>query len=128
MFYFSVGNIYNPANPNGSFRGLDKKGARMDHLIIGALAVIMIWVISDINRKRKLNLKKWQWILSMLWVLYGVFILELIVGFLGEDQPKAALVMGLITGLPAIIWAVLLTRFIFFRKSRPFSLGFPISS
>jgi len=35
------------------------------------------------------------------------------VGFLGEGAPQAALVMGLVTGIFAVIWAVLLGRFVF---------------
>lgn len=97
---------------------MSEKRANMDHLIIGALAVTVVWSLSKITVKRKLNLKIWQWILTLLCVLYGVFVLELIVGFIGEGQPRAALVMGLITGFPAIIWAVLLARFVFFIKDQ----------
>ena len=44
---------------------------------------------------------------------YAVFNLELIVGFFSEGAPQAALVMGGMTGIVAIVWGVLLKRFVF---------------
>jgi len=49
-------------------------------------------------------------------LFYAVFVLEVIVGFLGEGAPQAALVMGLLTGIIAIVWGVLLKRFVFVNK------------
>lgn len=85
----------------------------MVHILIGALAVAVIWFLVRTARKRNLILKWWAWTLAVLFVFYTVFVLELIVGFLGEEAPRAALVMGSITGLPAVVWGVLLGRFVF---------------
>ena len=83
------------------------------HLLIGALAMTGFFLLVDYVRKREINLTWWHWTLTVLGILYTVFVLELIVGFLGEGAPQAALVMGLITGIVAIVWGVLLRRFVF---------------
>ena len=88
------------------------------HLLIGALAMASLFLLMNYARKNKLNLKWWQWLLTSLAVLYAVFVMETIVGFLGEGAPQAALVMGLITGIFAIIWGVLLKRFIFIKTAQ----------
>jgi len=51
-------------------------------------------------------------------LLYAGFVLEVIASFLEEGAERAALVIGLILGFIAILWAVLLGRFIFSRKTK----------
>lgn len=83
------------------------------HLLIGAIAMACFFWLVNYAGKKGLKLAWWHWLLTVLAILYSVFVVELIVGFLGEGAPQAALVMGLITGLVAIIWAVLLRRYVF---------------
>ena len=83
------------------------------HLLIGALATAVLLFLVDYSRKNGMKLTWWQWLLTVLGVLYTVFVLELIVGFLGEGAPRAALVMGLVTSIIAVVWGVLLRRFVF---------------
>ena len=83
------------------------------HLLIGAAAMFVLVLLYEFARKKELKITWWQWLLTVLGVLYAVFVVELIAGFLGENAPQAALVMGLITGILAVIWAVLLGRFVF---------------
>lgn len=83
------------------------------HLLFGALAMAGILSLFDYARKNKIEPKWWHWLLTVLCIVYTVFVLELIVGFLGEGSPQAALVNGLITGFVAVVWAVLLRRFVF---------------
>ena len=83
------------------------------HLLIGALAMAGLFMLVDYVRKNEMKLTWWHWSLTVLGILYAVLVLEMIVGFLGEGAPQAALVMGLVTGIVAIIWGVLLRRFIF---------------
>ena len=85
------------------------------HLIIGALAMMGALALFDYTRKNQFKVTWWQWLLTALGILYAIFVLELIVGFLGEGAGQAALVMGLITGIIAVIWGVLLARFVFKR-------------
>lgn len=83
------------------------------HLLIGALAMAALFFLFNYAQSNELQLKWWHWLLTVFGVLYAVFVLELIAGFLGEGAPRAALVMGLITGIIAVIWGVLLGRFVF---------------
>ena len=87
-------------------------------LLIGAVAMAVVWLLFSYARKRNLTLTWWQWAATVLGVIYAVFVLEVIVGFLQEGEPRAALVMGLITGIFAVVWGVLLGRFVFFKASK----------
>lgn len=90
----------------------------MISIIIGAL--IMAGILFTINyaRKRKLHIFWWQWILTFLGFGYTTFVLKMIESFLVEGAIKAALVMGVIFGFIAVLWGVLLARFIFLRKTK----------
>lgn len=83
------------------------------HLFIGALGMAGLVLLVDYVQRTGMKLTWWRWLLTVLGIVYAVFVLELIVGFLGEGAPQAALVMGLITGIVAVIWGVLLGRFVF---------------
>jgi hypothetical protein len=85
------------------------------HLTIGAIAMAGIFLLINYTQKQDIKLSWWQWALTVLGVIYGIFVLELIVGFIGEGAGQAALVMGLLTGVVAVIWGVLLGRFVFNR-------------
>ncbi len=88
------------------------------HLLIGALTTGTIWFLSGYADRNQITLIWWQWVVTILGVLYSAFVLEVIFGFLVEGVPKAALVIGLITGIAAVIWGVLLGRFVF-SKPQP---------
>ena len=85
------------------------------HILIGALAMASLLLLADYARKNDLTLKWWHWLLTLLGIIYAVFVLELIVGFFGEGAPQAALVMGGMTGIGAVVWGVLLKRFVFVK-------------
>ena len=85
------------------------------HLLIGALAATGLLLLVDYARKNDLTLKWWHWLLTVLGILYAVFVLELIVGFFSEGVPQAALVMGGMTGIVGVVWGVLLKRFVFVK-------------
>ena len=82
------------------------------HFFIGAIAMACLAFLVDFTRKNEITLKWWGWLVTVLGVLYAAFVLEVIAGFLGEGAPRAALVMGLVTGIVAVIWGVLLSRFV----------------
>ena len=86
------------------------------HITIGGIAASAIFWLIGYTEKKQISLTWWHWLLTVLGILYAVFVLELIYGFLGERAPQAALVMGLITGIVAVIWGVLLGRFVFKKK------------
>ena len=83
------------------------------HLLIGALAGAGLLLLVDYARKNERGIKWWHWLLTISGIIYAVFVLEMIVGFLSEGAPQAALVMGGGAGILAVIWGVLLRRFIF---------------
>jgi hypothetical protein len=82
-------------------------------LVIGMLAATVLLLLVNHARQRGLKVTWWGWLLTVLGILYAVFVLELIVAFLGEGSGQAAAVVGLILGVPAAIWGVLLGRFAF---------------
>jgi len=83
----------------------------MLNLILGALAAAGLFLLINYTRQKKMKLVWWQWSLTILVMLYTVFVLEVIAGFLAEGATQAALVMGLVTGILAVIAWVLLARF-----------------
>ena len=85
----------------------------MAHFFIGVLVTAVFWLLTTYVRNNNLHLTWWHWVLTVLGLAYTVFVLELIVGFIAEGEPRAALVMGLLTGIVSIIWGVLLSRFVF---------------
>ena len=85
----------------------------MVHLIIGAIAMAGLLLIFDYSQKHSIHLTWWQWGVTLLGVLYAVFVLEVIVSFLSEDLARGALVMGTLLGFVAVVWGVLLSRFVF---------------
>ena len=88
----------------------------MIHILIGAVTTAALIRIIQSTAKRKLAVKWWQWLLTVLCFVYLVFVLEVVVSFLREGSPKAAMVNGAILGFVAVVWAVLLARFIFTRR------------
>lgn len=85
----------------------------MFHFIIGALVVASLWLLVEIARKNSIQVKAWGWMLTVLGVVYAAFVLEVIFGFIAEGAGMAALVVGIILGLVAVVWGVLLSRFAF---------------
>jgi hypothetical protein len=90
----------------------------MIHLLIGGLALGVFFLLLNAVRIRKLRIRWWQWILTIFEFLYTIFVLEIIVGFLQEGTTRGALVVGLISGMVAVIGGVLLARFVFFKPVR----------
>jgi len=90
----------------------------MAHLIISSILTALFICLILHARKKQFRVSWWQWILTILGLLYAGFVLEVIVSFLEEGAARAALVMGLALGFIAVVWAVLLGRFVFIRKSK----------
>lgn len=89
----------------------------MIHIAIGALMMLGFILLVDRVRRRGLSISWWQWGLTILAFLYAVFVCEMVVSFLQEGAGRAALVMGVILGFIAVLWAVLLGRFVFTQRS-----------
>ncbi len=93
----------------------------MPELIIGAVAALAATGLVRYARSHSLEIAGWQWLLTALGFLYAMFILEVIVAFLREGTPKGAVVMGTLLGFIAVVWGVLLARFVFRGPARPIS-------
>lgn len=88
----------------------------MVHFIIGVSATIVFWWLLNYSKKNKIQITFWKKLITVLGLLYAVFVVEVIVGFIHEQELKAALVMGATTGIFAVIWGVLLRRFVFSKQ------------
>lgn len=88
----------------------------MIHFIFGILAVVIYWWLHTYSVKNNIVINLWGKLLSVLGILYTVFVAEVIVSFIHEREYKAALVIGVTTGILAIIWAVLLWRFLYSKQ------------
>jgi len=90
----------------------------MVDLVIGATSMAGFLILLNHARRHKMRLSWWSWLLTVLGFIYAVFVLEVISSFLEEGAPQAALVIGLILGMVAVLWGVLLARFVFARAVR----------
>ena len=87
------------------------------HIIVGAVAMAGFLFLLNYVQKSGLVIKWWQWLLTVLGIGYAILVLETIFGFAAEGAGQAALVMGLITGIVAVVWGILLGRFVFAKKA-----------
>jgi ABC-type uncharacterized transport system permease subunit len=90
----------------------------MLEILIGAIAATGWILLSRFARRRKLKIAWWQWAITLVGLLYGVFVVEVIAAFAREGAGKAAVVMGTTLTFVAIAWAVLLWRFVFASAAR----------
>lgn len=91
----------------------------MSHILIGLVLGTSFFLLIDFTRKRRMNISWWQWVITVLGFLYATFVAAMIVSFLDEGAPKAAMVMGSIMGFIAVVWGVLLARFVFLKDISP---------
>jgi len=85
----------------------------MFNLFLGALAVAGLFLLINHTRSQELDVTWWQWVLTILGLIFAVFTVEVIAAFYSEGEVQAALVMGLIFGMITVIWGVLLGRFVY---------------
>jgi hypothetical protein len=90
----------------------------MLNLFIGALVIGLVWFLVYYVTKKNIKIAWWQWLLTALGLIYLGFLVSSVGILLGEGTPKAALVIGGIFGLVAVIWGVLMGRFVFLRKAK----------
>lgn len=89
----------------------------MAELFVGAGVAVGLYTLIQFAVSRRLQLRWWHWSLTVLGFFYLVFVLEVIVSFLREGSLKAAMVNGAILGFVAVVWAVLLGRFVFVKRT-----------
>lgn len=94
----------------------------MAELFVGAVAATSLCLLVRFARQHALAVTWWQWYFTGLAIVYAVFVVEVVIGFLREGNPKAGIVTGAILGFVAVVWGVLLARFVFrptIPSSRP---------
>ena len=74
------------------------------------------FILINYTIRKKMILPWWQWTATILGLLYAVFVLEIILSFIQEGAIRGALIVGLIMGFIAVVWGVLLGRFVFNHK------------
>lgn len=89
----------------------------MVHMLIGGLFVAALWAIVSFASRSGKRVPRWGWILTVLGLVYAVFVAELIVEFLGEGVIQGVIVIGGVMFLLAVIWGVLLYRFVFAKAA-----------
>ena len=95
----------------------------MADMIIGSVATAAFFFLLHYVRRRDLQLRWWQWGLVVLGFLYAVFVAEVIVSFMEEGSFQAAVVMGAVLGFVAVVWGVLVGRYVFARAAKRSSAG-----
>lgn len=87
-------------------------------LLIGAIVMAGFLLLVDYTHRRGLNLKWWHWLLTVLSFIYVTFVLEVIHVFLLEGAGQGAFVVGLILAIIAVIWGVMLSRYVFAKRDQ----------
>lgn len=75
----------------------------------------VVCLLANRCRKEGRKLSFAQWTITIIEVIFIVFVIEIVIGFLSENASRGALVMGLLSGTLAVIGAVLIARFIFLK-------------
>jgi len=89
----------------------------MADFLVGAVIVAGFFMLVNFVHRREIKVRWWQWLLTFTGFCYVTFVLETIIGFLHEGAGRAALVNGVILGTIAVVWGVLLGRFVFTRQN-----------
>ncbi len=88
-------------------------------VLLGTLVGATLWGLVEFTRRRQIGLQWWEWTLVGAALSYGGVVLAAVLTLLGEGTPRAALVIGTLIGVPAVIFGVLLGRFVFGPKLAP---------
>jgi len=89
----------------------------MFHLLFGAIAMAGFLALVFFSRKKKLGVTWWQWMITLAGFVFVLFVLEAVYSFITEGSPRGALVMGVLMGFVAVVWAVVLARFVFHKRT-----------
>lgn len=90
----------------------------MFEFLVGLQSMGLLWFVRDYTRRRGIRLTPPQWALTLGCIAYTAFTQGLCLGFLREGAHRAAVVMAVSMGVPAVIWAVLLVRQVFLPAMR----------
>ncbi len=85
----------------------------MINFLLGVAVTLAGVFLVEYIRRQKLALAWWGWLLTGLALLFATFTVATIITLIQENAAQAAGLMGLLLGLPAVIWFILLGRFVF---------------
>ncbi|MBM3311886.1 MAG: hypothetical protein FJY80_10300 [Candidatus Aminicenantes bacterium] len=85
----------------------------MFYLILGMLAGALMISVGGYVRRRKLRVRWWGWFMASLWFLYTLLVAATIYTLFSESAGRAALISCVVFGVPSVVMAVLLARFVF---------------
>jgi ABC-type multidrug transport system permease subunit len=85
----------------------------MLNLFLGAITVVAFVLLFNYLQKNGIVLKWWGWLLTILGLLFALLTVATILGFIGEGFPMAALVIGGMLTVAAVIWGVVMARFVY---------------
>ncbi len=89
----------------------------MAHLFFGAIAAAGFLALVFSSRQKQRSVTWWQWMITLAGFIFALFVLEAVYSFIAEGSPRGALVMGILLGFVAVVWAVLLARFVFLKRT-----------
>ena len=84
---------------------------------LGGLTIAVIAYLIAYVQNKDIKMEWWSWLLTILGLLYTVFVLEVFFDFFRAGEPQAALVIGGMMAVVSVIWGVLLARFVFLNKT-----------
>jgi len=88
------------------------------YFLVGVIITATLFLTLNYVHKNSINVSWWQWCITLLGFAYATLVIAIIIEFIAEGSIKGAVVMGNIMGLIAIVWAVLLKRFVFVRQTK----------
>lgn len=85
----------------------------MINFLLGVVITLAGVLLVEYVRRQNLLLAWWGWLLTALALAFAGFTAATVIALIQENAAQAAGLMGLLLGLPAVIWFVLLGRFVF---------------
>lgn len=82
----------------------------------GILVVVALWMLFVYSKKKGIDFSWWHWTLITTTLLYFVFTIAVVLKFLEEDVAQGALLMSILMGVPGVIGAILVWRFVLNKK------------
>lgn len=80
--------------------------------LVGMIAGATFLLFLCYAKKNDLQISWWKWIIIISGFSYAVFTIEVIAALLKEGTTKGAIVVGVVMGFSAILWGVVINRFL----------------
>ncbi|UCH82569.1 MAG: dehalogenase [Candidatus Latescibacterota bacterium] len=87
--------------------------------IEGVLACLAVVAIKIWTQDRGIAMPWWKWLLTALWFCLAGFTLAMIGTSLGEGEPRAAVMGGVVFGVVTVVTGVAFWRVLGFSRAQP---------